>query len=521
MKANKKQPIVFAILDGWGVGKKDPDINAIECAKTPFFDEMKRKFPYTELGATGIDVGLEKDQMSGSESGHLNIGAGRIVDQDVKKILRVIADGTFFKNPIFLSAVSHAKRYGSKIHLLGLLGNEDSPHSHPDILLALLIFLKKSGLSEKSFIHFFTDGRDSYPKSALEHWARWKNVLKANEYAKCATVCGRFYAMDRTKKWSRLQKAYDALVFGKGERFSSFEDVIDSNYRRGNFDEYVEPAVLLDEGEPVAKIDDNDVVISFNFRSDRARQFAKLFVGTATEKEKNFPQISQRKNLLFVAMTNLGPDLNLKTAFYSNPLISTLPTALSSLRQLYVSETEKFAHVTYFINGGYPDAVGGEERVMVKSPNVKSYAEKPQMSAIEITDVIEKSIERDQYDFIVVNYPNADMVGHTGDFSATTKAVETVDGQLARIFDLLKKEGGTLIVSADHGNADEMIDKESGRIFTFHTKNPVPFLVISSSEKDRNIKLEKGGVLGNIAPTILDIFEMHKPKEMEETSLIK
>ncbi len=516
----KRNPIVFTILDGWGVGPKDRNINAIEAAKTPFFDDAVSNYPYTQLGATGVDVGLEKNQMSGSESGHLNIGAGRIVEQDVRIILEAINNESFFKNSAFLDAIRHIRHYNSNIHLMGLLGNEDSPHAHPDILLALLIFLKRLGLSKRVFLHFFTDGRDSYPQSALEHWKLWKKLLDDEKIAKCATVCGRFYAMDRAKNWDRLLKAYNAMVNGKGKQYARFEDIVKANYKKGNFDEYIEPSILTENEKPVAMITDSDAIIFFNFRSDRARQISKLFVGTNTEKEKGFPKMPKLKKLFFVAMTNFGPDLNLKTAFQSNPLAGTLPVALSSLKQLYISETEKFAHVTYFINGGYADAVGGEDRIMIRSPIVRSYAEKPEMSAGDITDVIIKSVRYGVYDAIVVNYANTDMVGHTGDFKAVVKAAECVDKQLIRLSKAVKDKNGTLVISADHGNADIMIDKQTQRVSTFHTKNPVPFVIVSNRKEMKKKKLQSGGVLGNIAPTILDLLDLPKPKEMREESLI-
>lgn len=516
----KKKPLVFTILDGWGIGPDDKNVNAISVAKTPFFDEMKERFPFSELGATGLDVGLEKNQMSGSEAGHLNIGAGRIVKQDVRTILEDIADGSFFKNPVFLGAINHAKKLKSKVHLVGLLGNSDSPHAHPDILLALLILLEKNGLGKETFMHLFTDGRDSFPKSAQEHWKRWENFLKKESHARCATICGRFYAMDRTKKWDRLMKAYDAIVYGKGERYSTVEGAIEDNYKKGNTDEYIDPSIIVEGGEPIATIKDNDVIIFFNFRSDRARQFSKFFVGTKIDGEKDFPNIPHLNNLFFVAMTNFGPDLQLETAFRSEPIKSTLPAALTDIKQLYIAETEKFAHVTYFINGGYSAAVGGEDRIMIASPDVKSYAQKPEMSAKHVTETIEKNLNHNVYDFITVNYANADMVGHTGDFAATVKAVEYLDAQLLKLYKTVEKNNGTLVISADHGNAEIMVDKKTGRTFTFHTKNPVPFCVLSSNKK-RNIRLETDGVLGNIAPTILDILEIPKPEEMKKDSLIK
>ncbi|MEA2006885.1 MAG: 2,3-bisphosphoglycerate-independent phosphoglycerate mutase [Patescibacteria group bacterium] len=520
MAKRNTDPLVLAILDGWGVGPKKKEINAIHAANTPFFDYCLNNYPNTQLGATGTDVGLEKNQMSGSESGHLNIGAGRIVLQDVRTILEAIDNGNFFKNPVFLGTINKVKKKNANIHLVGLMGNKDSPHAHPDIVLALLILFEKHNLKGRVFLHLFTDGRDSFPKSALELWSRWKRMIKKTNVGKVASVSGRFFGMDRLKNWDRLKKAYDAIVEGRGEKYSSFEKLIEENYKKGRTDEYIEPAVLVKNGKPVGKIKNDDGVIFFNFRSDRARQFSKLFVGTNTEKEKSFPKHKILKDISFVAMTNFGPDLKLRTAYPSSPLISTLPTALEDLRQLYIAEMEKFAHVTYFINGGYSDSIAGEERHMIDSPKTKSYADKPEMSASEIADNIVGSIEKDLFDVIVVNFANADMVGHTGNFRATIKGIECVDEQLKKIFAKIKKKNGTMVITADHGNADIMVDEESGRPFTFHTKNPVPFIVASDEQRMKLIKLHNGGVLANIAPTITDIMDIEKPKEMTEKSLI-
>ena len=519
---SKKNPLVLAILDGWGVGPESEKTNAIFAADTPFFDAAVKKYPNTTLLASGHDVGLEKGQMSGSETGHINIGAGRVVKQDVRMILEAIDNGSFFRNSALLSAVEHAKNNNSNIHLVGLLGNSDSPHAHPDILLALLILLKQQNLKDRVFLHLFTDGRDSYPQSALEHWKSLENQIKYEGLAKLASVSGRFYGMDRIKKWDRLICAYNAMVLGKGEKFSTFDEIIKSNYEKERTDEFIEPAVLVDEeGEPIGRIKDNDSVIFFNFRSDRARQMSKLFIGNNTAKEINFPKLDLLKNLEFVAMTEFGSDLNLKTAFVSAPLIGTLPLALAPLKQLYISETEKYAHVTYFINGGYADSVGGEDRVLVKSPEVRSYKEAPQMAAKEITRIVLDSLKNQTHEFICLNYPNADMVGHTGDFEKTKKGIEVMDSQLEKINELVKKKSGTLVITADHGNADILFNEELQLPYTFHTKCEVPFVVISYNAKFKGIKLKEGGKLGNVSPTILQILGIEKPKEMELDSLIK
>jgi 2,3-bisphosphoglycerate-independent phosphoglycerate mutase len=521
-KEKKKPPFVLAILDGWGMGPENKKTNAIFAAETPFFDGIMKDFPSTTLLASGHDVGLEKGQMSGSETGHMNIGAGRIVKQDVRIILEAIDNSSFFHNGAILGAIEHAKRNNSNVHLVGLLGNSDSPHSHPDILFALMIMLKKNGLDSRVFLHLFTDGRDSYPRSALEHWRSLKNQLEYENLATLASVSGRFYGMDRTKKWDRLVRAYDAMVEGEGEKFRSFEEIVDHNYDKNLTDEYIEPAVIVDEnGDAVGKIKDNDSVIFFNFRSDRARQMSKLFVGTNTQIEKGFPQMNFLKNLAFVAMTEFGPDLNIRTAFDSPQLVGTLPMALSNLRQLYISETEKYAHVTYFINGGYADSVSGEERILVDSPEVRSYKDAPKMAAEEITKIVLEKLESDSYDFICINFPNADMVGHTGDFDATKKGIEEIDKQLRRIDELLKEKSGILVVTADHGNADVLFNEELQLPYTFHSKCEVPFVIVSHNENFKDIKLEERGRLGNVAPTILEILEIKKPEEMTLPSLLK
>ncbi|MDA3815564.1 MAG: 2,3-bisphosphoglycerate-independent phosphoglycerate mutase [Patescibacteria group bacterium] len=517
---NKKQkPIVLAIMDGWGVGAKDPETNAIEAAKTPFYDHLLRSYPNTTLKASGVDVGLEKDQMSGSETGHLNIGAGRIVKQEVRTILEEINDGKFFQNPVFLSTISHIKKTNTAIHLMGLMGSSDSPHSHPDIFLALLLLLKKHDV-KNVFFHLFTDGRDSFPKSALEHWGKWEKMISNVGIGKLATVSGRFYAMDRTKNWERLIRAYDAMTKGDGIKAKSMEEAIEKSYKIGNTDEFLEPTVITEKGKPVAKIKEGDGIIFFNFRSDRARELSKFFVGTKIREETDV-KIKNYKNLSFVAMTDFGPDLNLKTAYSSSPIINTMPSLLGNYRQLYISGTEKYAHVTYFINGGYPDPVGGEERIIVPSPSVRSYAEKPEMASEEITELIEQYLENDIYSFIVVNFPNADMVGHTGNYHSTIRAVEIIDQKLKRIYSKVASKNGVLIVTADHGNADIIVDPESNRPSSFHTKNPVPFIVASEGKEFHSLKLRDNGKLANILPTILEIAGIDAPEGLEESLIEK
>lgn len=511
---NSNNPTILAILDGWGIGPKDKT-NAIWLAKTPAFDYLAKKYPFCELAAYGKAVGLDSHQVSGSETGHMNIGAGRIIEQDSRKISESINSGTFFHNPAFLGAISHVKKNRSNLHLMGLLGNTDSPHMNPYHLEALLILAKKNNIPNV-YIHFFTDGRDSYPKSALNHIKEWKKKISDIGTGKIATLVGRFYAMDRAKNWKRLKIAYDLLANGKGKKYINSEDAVRDNYKRNITDEYIKPSVITENGKPIARIKNNDSMIFFNLRSDRARQFAKLFV-LEKSKETKLPT-PRLKNLYFVAMTNFGPDLPVHTAFQDHPLNGTLPVALSEFSQLYIAEKEKFAHITYFLNGGYADALNGEDRLMVPSPVTDNYAKIPKMSAEKITQKVLYFLKKRKYDFTAINFANADMVGHTGNMKATIKAVETVDKSIAKIYKELSKLGGNLVITADHGNADCMWDKKAKLPMTFHTKNPVPFVVCV--DKLRGKKLKSGGVLGNIAPTLCDVVETDKLKEMKLKSLL-
>jgi len=514
-----KSPTILVILDGWGIAPASKG-NAITLAKKPTLDRLSGIYPSTTLCATGVCVGLEDHKMSGSEAGHMNIGAGRIIAQDSSIISESIQDKSFFLNPALIGAIHHAQKSNSNLHVMGLMGNSDSPHSDPEHFRAVLELAKKHDIKEV-YCHLFTDGRDSYPKSALEHLKYYKQIIAEESIGKIATLSGRFYAMDRAKNWSRLTKAYDAMVFARGEKANSPEEAIERAYKNNLTDEYLLPTVIVEQGEPMAKIGENDSIVFFNLRSDRARQFSKLFIAIDKESiiKDNMPIIDKIKNLYFVAMTDFGPGLDEHTAFPELSILATLPMVLGSLKQLYIAESEKFAHVTYFLNGGYADPVDEEDRVMIPSPETESYALSPEMSAGKITDNVLKYIQEDKYDFIAVNYANADMVGHTGDLPATIKAVEFLDEQLGRLVPEVLQRGGNVIITADHGNADDMIDAESDQPNTFHTKNPVPFLLVSDKFKDK--KLRDGGVLGNIAPTILDILGIEKPELMVEKSLLK
>ncbi|EKE10611.1 MAG: hypothetical protein ACD_15C00226G0002 [uncultured bacterium] len=516
---NEKKPTVLAILDGWGVAAPSKG-NAVTLAKKPILDKLYETYPSTTLNATGVDVGLEENRMSGSESGHMNIGAGRIVEQDSKIISESIRNKTFFMNPALIGAITHAKKNNSNLQVLGLMGDSDSPHSNPEHFRAVLKLAKMKGM-ENVFCHLFTDGRDSYPKSALGHLEYFKRIMKEEGIGKIATISGRFYAMDRDKHWDRLIQAYECMVYGKGEKNSSPEEVILEAYDNNLSDEYIKPSVIFENGKPVSMVGKNDSVIFFNLRSDRARQLTKLFAanGECYIADKTLPKGENIPNIYFTAMTDFGPDLCVHTAFPGRTIPVTLPMVLGDVRQLYIAESEKFSHITYFFNGGYADLVDGEERMVVKSPPVDSYAKTPEMSAEKITQFIVEAIDKDKYDFIGVNYANADMVGHTGDLEAAIKAVEFIDAQIGILAKKVLEKNGNLIITADHGNVEDMIDFESDQPNTFHTKNPVPFLLIGEEFRER--KIRDGGVLGNIAPTILDILDVEKPEAMLKNSLLR
>ncbi|HCP08379.1 MAG TPA: 2,3-bisphosphoglycerate-independent phosphoglycerate mutase, partial [Candidatus Moranbacteria bacterium] len=483
----EKSPTVLVILDGYGIAPPSKG-NAITLAKKPTIDRLFEVYPSTTLCATGKCVGLEDNKMSGSEAGHMNIGAGRTVKQDPRIISESIKDGSFFMNPALVGAVHHVKRFSTDFHVMGLMGNSDSPHSDPEHFRAILKLAKKNEVKEV-FCHLFTDGRDSYPKSALEHLKYFKKIMAEEGIGKIATISGRFYAMDRAKNWKRLALAYEAIAFARGEQANSPEEAIESAYKKGLTDEYVLPTVILENKNPTAHIRPDDAVVFFNSRSDRARQFSKLFVAINEESilKDDMPILDKIKNLYFVALTDFGPGLDEHTAFPEETMTATLPMVLGNLKQLYIAESEKFAHVTYFFNGGYADPVDAEDRIMIKSPFVDSYAKVPEMAAREITDVVVKNIQNDVYDFITINYANADMVGHTGDLQATIKAIEILDEQIGILEKEVLAKGGSLIITADHGNADDMVDFSSDQPNTFHSKNPVPFILVSEKFKDRKL----------------------------------
>lgn len=517
---DQKKPTVLVILDGWGEALKSKG-NAVSLADVSFFNDIKRKYPFTVLGATGKDVGLDFDQMSGSEAGHMNIGGGRIVIQESYKIDQAIKSKEFFINPVLVDAAKNCKINKSNFHLMGLMSTYDSQHINPEHFRAVLKLAKKNKVKEV-YCHLFTDGRDSYDKSSLDHLNNYQKMIAEEGIGKIASITGRFWAMDRAKNWDRLAKAYEAIVFGKGEFANSPEEAVEKAYQKGEGDETISPTVILENGKPIATLSKGDTMIFYNFRSDRARQFTKLFVNVSDEiKEKNhLPKLDKVEDLYFVAMSDFGPDMDVHTAFVDESLTGTLPMALGDRKQLYISEGEKYAHITYFFNGGYPDPINGEDRMTIESPITKSYADMPEMSAEKLTDYVLDSIKNEKHDFIALNFANPDMVGHTGDIKATVRALEFVDKQMIRIHEEVSKRGGVMFVTSDHGNVDDMIDIIDGKEVanTFHTKNKVPLCIVGDQFK--GMGLYEGGVLGNIAPTILDIIGIEKPKEMEARSLI-
>ena len=514
-------PMILVILDGWGLAKPGKG-NAVTLAKTPTMDGIVKKYPATELFAHGRYVGLPPKQDGNSEAGHMNIGAGRIVEQDAVKISKSINDGTFFKNTALLQAIKHAEKNKSKIHLMGMLSNGMSAHSEPDHILALLTLLEKNKTSN-IYLHLFTDGRDSPKYASLKLVEEMKRSFKNKEII--ATVMGRFYAMDRKKKWERTKKAYEALVLGKGHVAESASAAITESYNKGDDDEFIEPYVIDKNG----RIEGGDSVIFFNLRSDRARQLAKVFVQKDFNKDNpgSFKRGKILKDLYFVAMTDFGPDLDsISSAFPSADLKETLPMVFSDIKQLYLAETEKYAHVTYFFNGGYSGRVDDEDQAVISSPDVRSYDETPAMKSEELAKMVIYDLGKKKYDFVLLNFAAPDMIGHTGNLKAGIECCEKVDKYLGKIIGAYLKIGGTVLVTADHGNVEEMINLKTGEIDTEHSINKVPFIIVNkkfsflSASRKKNM-LREDGVLGDIAPTILELVGKEKPKEMTGVSLIK
>ena len=507
-----KKPVVLTIMDGFGY-TPEKEGNAIALAGTPNLDALCEKYPHTLINASGLDVGLPDGQMGNSEVGHTNIGAGRVVYQDLTRVTKAIEDGDFFTNKELVAAMENAK--DKSLHILGLL-SDGGVHSHMNHLLALLDMAKKNGL-KNVFVHAFTDGRDTDPQSAKGYVETVQAHMDKIGTGKFASVSGRYYAMDRDKRWERVEKAYDAVVKAEGNTAESAVKCIEDSYAEGVNDEFIVPTVMVENGKPVGKVNENDSVIFFNFRPDRAREITRAIT------DRKFDGFERTLvPTKFVCMTTYDATMeDVDVAFGPQDIVNTLGEYLSNngKEQLRAAETEKYAHVTFFFNGGKEEPYKGEDRILIPSPKVATYDLQPEMSAYDLLDKVLGAIDEDKYDFIAVNFANPDMVGHTGVMEATEKAIKTVDECVGKLFEKVLSVGGSGIITADHGNAELMVDKETGRPITSHSTNPVPFIVVGDEFK--GAELLNDGRLSDIAPTVLSMMHMEKPEEMSGHSLIK
>jgi 2,3-bisphosphoglycerate-independent phosphoglycerate mutase len=508
-----KSPTALIILDGFAC-RDTNEGNAVAQAKKPNFDRLWKKYPHNQLTASGEAVGLPAGQMGNSEVGHLNIGAGRIVYQSLTRVNLAIREGEFATNATFLDAINHVKEKGTDLHIFGLL-SDGGVHSHIEHLYALLGLAAQEGV-ENVYVHAFLDGRDVGPQTAPKYIEEAEAKMKEIGVGQFATISGRYYSMDRDKRWERVEKSYRAMVYGEGPDYTDPMQLINDSYEKGIYDEFVLPSVITKEnGEPVGTIKDEDAVIFYNFRPDRAIQISNTFTN---EDFRYFVRGEKHpKNLHFVCLTKFSETVDGFVAFKPTNLDNTLGEVLSQngLKQLRIAETEKYPHVTFFMSGGRENEFPGEKRILIDSPKVATYDLQPEMSAYEVTDALLAEIEADNHDAIILNFANPDMVGHSGMLEPTIKAVETVDECLGKIIDLIEKKGGTAIITADHGNADEVLTEE-GKPMTAHTTNPVPVIVTKEG-----VELRDGGILGDLAPTMLDLLNVDLPKEMTGKSLIK
>jgi 2,3-bisphosphoglycerate-independent phosphoglycerate mutase len=509
-----KQPLLLMILDGWGINP-DPDHNAVAQASTPNLDRFLAEYPHVQIRTSGMAVGLPEGQMGNSEVGHLNIGAGRIVYQDLTRISKAIDDGDFFTNPVLLECIARTKEAGGRLHLAGLL-SDGGVHSHNSHLSALLELAKREGVSEV-FVHCLLDGRDTPPQSGSDYLSRLEAEMERIGCGRIATVMGRYYAMDRDNRWERVERAYNAMVRGQGELSPTAEEAIRRSYTEGVYDEFVLPTVITAGGQPVATVRDGDGVIFFNFRSDRAREITRAL---ALDTFDGFQRPGHPRLSSYVCMTEYDATFGLPIAFPQLEMTNLLGGVLSNagLTQLRIAETEKYAHVTFFFNGGVETPFPGEERCLIPSPKeVATYDQKPEMSAYQVTEELLSRLERDLYDVIVLNFANCDMVGHTGVLESAIKAVEAVDACVGRVVESVLARGGRLLITADHGNAERMMDA-NGEPFTAHTTNPVWLILVDESRRDATLR--QGGRLADIAPTMLKLLGLPQPREMSGESLV-
>ena len=508
-----KKPTVLMILDGYGLNENS-NANAVAEAKTPVMDKLMAECPFVKGNASGMAVGLPEGQMGNSEVGHLNMGAGRIVYQELTRITKEIQDGVFFENEAFLEAVANCKKNNSALHLYGLV-SDGGVHSHNTHIYGLLELAKRNGL-DKVYVHCFLDGRDTPPASGKDFVAELVEKMKEIGVGKVASVSGRYYAMDRDNRWDRVELAYKALTKGEGKTGTDPVELIQASYDEGITDEFVVPTVVIENGAPVATIKDGDSVIFYNFRPDRARELTRVFCADDFD---GFDR-GERIKTTYVCFTEYDVTIpNKLVAFKKVSITNTFGEFLAAngLKQARIAETEKYAHVTFFFNGGVEEPNEGEDRILVKSPKVATYDLKPEMSAYEVCDKLVEAIRSDKYDVIIINFANPDMVGHTGVESAAIAAVEAVDECVGKVVEAIKEVGGQMFICADHGNAEQLVDYETGAPFTAHTTNPVPFIIVNA---DPSYKLREGGCLADIAPTLIEMMGLEQPKEMTGKSLI-
>ena len=507
----KDKLTMLMILDGFG-DNPNKDGNAIKLAKTPNIDKLMKKYSNVDINTSGLAVGLPEGQMGNSEVGHTNIGAGRIVYQELTRITKSIEEGDFFSNPEFIAAIENCKKNNSKLHILGLV-SDGGVHSHIRHLYGLLEMAKRRDF-EDVYIHCFLDGRDTPPASAESYILKLQEKMNEKQIGKIASISGRFYAMDRDKRWQRVQKCYDALVNGQGNKAGSVVKAIEDSYQKEVFDEFVEPTVICNGEEPIATIGKNDSVIFFNFRPDRAREITRTLV----DPEFNEFETKKDLNLYYVCFTSYDETMpNVHIAFKKEPLKNTFGEYISEkgYTQLRIAEPEKYAHVTFFFNGGEEKQYKGEDRILVSSPKVETYDMQPEMSAPEVTKKVVEAINSKKYNVIILNYANPDMVGHTGNLDAAIKAIEEIDKDVGEVVEAIKANEGVLLITADHGNSEQMIDYKTGEPHTAHTTNPVPLILYGME----NVQL-KQGKLADLAPTMLDIMGLEKPEEMTGESII-
>ena len=508
-----KKPTVLMILDGYGLNK-NCEHNAVCEGKTPVMDQLMSQCPYVEGQASGLAVGLPEGQMGNSEVGHLNMGAGRIVYQELTRITKAIEDGDFFENPELLAAVENVKKNDSSLHMFGLL-SDGGVHSHITHLFGLLELAKRQGL-KKVYVHCFLDGRDTPPASGKGYIEELQKKMDELGVGEIGVVSGRYYAMDRDNRWDRVELAYKALTKGEGVKGTDAAEAVQASYDDGKTDEFVLPTVIEKDGKPVAMIQDNDSVIFFNFRPDSAREITRAF---CDPEFKGFER-EKKLNLTYVCFTDYDETIPGKlVAFKKEEIKNTFGEYLAAhnMTQARIAETEKYAHVTFFFNGGVEEPNPGEDRILVKSPKVATYDLQPEMSAPQVCDKLVEAIKSGKYDVIIINFANPDMVGHTGVESAAIKAIETVDACVGRAVDAIKEVDGQMFICADHGNAEQLVDYETGEPFTAHTTNPVPFILVNA---DPSYTLREGGKLADIVPTLIELMGMEQPKEMTGTSLL-